>query len=379
MAPIQEEEDSTFTLSIGGVEFCLTPSPDVDDDHHRDHHDRDNDSMMSVSKIRNGEVLINLTNFVGTLRVKNYNIDAAGLSTSNMPSVYTGNNSGNNNRYSNTSRGRKRTTSGSGNDNDDNDHDHPKKKRINHSKDDTMKNAVEEWFRIKGMEGAPSRAKFARSRGIKPSSFSQYACDDPSKRRKLGARVGRTSLVSEQVSELLAQHFSLNNPNDNSNGNNENEDDEDDDNANDVVTNTPREVVEGLMQLQPELTMEQATNYVNRTWRRKQYNQSGHHGEEQQGQEKDEDNEDNDDGNNDGDNSGTYGGGNSADYGGGGNSADYGGGGRVATHNRNRGDDDLMLRHGNVPELPPNEHQHHYPHHRHHGLPKREHDYNDWS
>mmetsp|Transcript_37450 Transcript_37450/g.80837 ORF Transcript_37450/g.80837 Transcript_37450/m.80837 type:complete len:369 (+) Transcript_37450:90-1196(+) len=368
MAPIQEEEDSTFTLSIGGVEFCLTPSPDVDDD---DDRHRDNDSMMSVSKIRNGEVLINLTNFVGTLRVKNYNIDVAGLPTSNMPSVYGGNNS--NNRYSssnsnnNTGRGRKRTASGSGNDNADddnnnnNDHHHPKKKRINHSKDNTMKNAVEEWFRIKGTEGAPSRAKFARSRGIKPSSFSQYACDDPSKRRKLGARVGRTSLVSEQVSELLAQHFSLTNPN--GSGNNEDEDED----GNDVVTNTPREVVEGLMQLQPELTMEQATNYVNRTWRRKHQNTHVHHNEEQQGQGKDEDNEDNE-GGNEGENSGNYGGGNGGDY-----------GGRLATYNRNRGDEDLMLRHGHVPELPPHEHQHHYPHHRHHGLPKREHDYNDWS
>lgn len=63
MPPLQEEE-TTFTLSFGGVEFCLAPSPTDDASAANDH-------QMSVSKICNGEVLINLNNFVGTLRVKN--------------------------------------------------------------------------------------------------------------------------------------------------------------------------------------------------------------------------------------------------------------------------------------------------------------------
>jgi len=66
--PSQEEEATTFTLSFGGVEFCLAPSL------------KETDAaadVMCISKICNGEVLINLNNFVGTLRVKNNKMDAA--------------------------------------------------------------------------------------------------------------------------------------------------------------------------------------------------------------------------------------------------------------------------------------------------------------
>lgn len=58
--------DATLTLSIGGVDFCLAPGPAAAAE-----------NMISVSKIMNGEVLINLNNFVGTLRVKNGGKDGA--------------------------------------------------------------------------------------------------------------------------------------------------------------------------------------------------------------------------------------------------------------------------------------------------------------
>ena len=54
-----QQEVTTFTLSFGGVDFCLTPSTAATD-------------VMSISKLCHGEeVIINLNNFVGTLRVTN--------------------------------------------------------------------------------------------------------------------------------------------------------------------------------------------------------------------------------------------------------------------------------------------------------------------
>jgi len=61
-----QEEATTFTLSLGGVEFCLAPSA-ADGSSAADN----DDVMMSVSNMSNGEVVINLNKFVGTLRVRN--------------------------------------------------------------------------------------------------------------------------------------------------------------------------------------------------------------------------------------------------------------------------------------------------------------------
>ena len=59
----ESTSSTSFTLSFGGIEFCLEP---------RDNKVNDNDkSIMNVIKIDNGEVLINLNNYCGTLRVKN--------------------------------------------------------------------------------------------------------------------------------------------------------------------------------------------------------------------------------------------------------------------------------------------------------------------
>lgn len=56
-----QQEETTFCLSFGGVDFCLAPSAV---------HDAARSDIMSISKICAGEVWINLNNFVGTLRVK---------------------------------------------------------------------------------------------------------------------------------------------------------------------------------------------------------------------------------------------------------------------------------------------------------------------
>jgi len=66
---LSQDEDSCITLSLGRVELCLTPSSTNDDVNDGDVANR----MMSISRICNGEVVIDLNNFVGTLRVKNCN------------------------------------------------------------------------------------------------------------------------------------------------------------------------------------------------------------------------------------------------------------------------------------------------------------------
>ena len=70
--PPHDVDATLFTLSFGGVEFTLTPShKNVDSAVATNSTADDNgDTMLSVSKICNGEVLINLKNFIGTLRIK---------------------------------------------------------------------------------------------------------------------------------------------------------------------------------------------------------------------------------------------------------------------------------------------------------------------
>lgn len=64
----EEATATTFTLSFGGVEFCLTPG-----DNNNNAANAADADVMCVSKISNGEVRIDLNNFVGTLRVKDPN------------------------------------------------------------------------------------------------------------------------------------------------------------------------------------------------------------------------------------------------------------------------------------------------------------------
>ena len=79
MTSTQEDDTTTFTLSFGGVEFCLTPSCPTDADEATAFTD-----VMSITKVYNDEVLINLNNFVGTLRVKNHRIDAPATTTEQL-------------------------------------------------------------------------------------------------------------------------------------------------------------------------------------------------------------------------------------------------------------------------------------------------------
>ena len=69
--PSQQGEDTKpttkFTLSFGGVEFCLAQEEDTDGTSAADN------NVMSISNLGNGGVIINLNNFVGTLRVQNLN------------------------------------------------------------------------------------------------------------------------------------------------------------------------------------------------------------------------------------------------------------------------------------------------------------------
>lgn len=62
-AASEDDTTTSFTLSFGDVEFCLTPRQNMDD-------------AMSISNINisNGEVLLDLDNFAGTLHVKNQKI-----------------------------------------------------------------------------------------------------------------------------------------------------------------------------------------------------------------------------------------------------------------------------------------------------------------
>lgn len=71
-----QDDETTFTLSFGGVEFCLAPSScDAS---------AAADDVMCISKICNGEVMINLNGFSGTLHVKNHN-KIAGADSSDLP------------------------------------------------------------------------------------------------------------------------------------------------------------------------------------------------------------------------------------------------------------------------------------------------------
>ena len=68
-----EEQDSatSFTLSFGGVEFCLTPST-TPPRHHANSFSNNvppPSPLMSISKVGNDEAVIDLNGFVGTLRV----------------------------------------------------------------------------------------------------------------------------------------------------------------------------------------------------------------------------------------------------------------------------------------------------------------------
>ena len=69
-----------------------------------------------------------------------------------------------------------------------------------------MGEAVKEWDIFKNSVVAPSKKYFALSKGIMPSTFQKYAHNDARKRRKIGGRVGKPSVVSASNVEFIVQH-----------------------------------------------------------------------------------------------------------------------------------------------------------------------------
>ena len=102
------------------------------------------------------------------------------------------------------------------------------KKRMDYSTDSRMSDAVVVWDEIDTQwkvrrlnrtvwnhiftNGAPSKIKFAKSRGINPHTFQKYACSNKSKRRKIGTKIGRPALKTQQQieeEEILRQDRDL--------------------------------------------------------------------------------------------------------------------------------------------------------------------------
>ena len=119
--------------------------------------------------------------------------------------------------------------------------------RINHSNDQKMQKAVADWD-AHPREGSPSKSLFAKEMGINTQTFQKYVTDDVSKRRKIGGKVGRASLVTKDSAEFLIQNTIRA------------------DRANDG--HSKFQVMCNLMDIQPELAPDQAKNYINRTWKK---------------------------------------------------------------------------------------------------------------
>jgi hypothetical protein len=121
-------------------------------------------------------------------------------------------------------------------------------KQANHSLNDNMKIAVEEWdaWDVVAQGKKPSKAGFARKKGLIPDTFKKYAHDVPSKRRKLGASVGRTSLVPEDKSQFFMELTVRA------------------DRAN--AGFTPAQIKANFMKVIPTLTQEQASNHYHHTF-----------------------------------------------------------------------------------------------------------------
>ena len=121
-------------------------------------------------------------------------------------------------------------------------------KRANHSLNDNMKIAVEEWdaWDVVAQGKKPSKAGFARKKRLAPHTFKFYVHDDKSKRRKLGASVGRTSLIPEDESQFFMEHTVRA------------------DRAN--AGFTPAQIKANFMTVMPTLTQEQASNHYHHTF-----------------------------------------------------------------------------------------------------------------
>ncbi|KAL7498725.1 hypothetical protein ACHAWT_008084 [Skeletonema menzelii] len=76
--------DSSFTLSLGGVEFRL--APENYDTNARSKKDNNAAKVMSIQSVSNNEVLIDLCNFSGTLRIAAGSLSASGVPVEDVDS-----------------------------------------------------------------------------------------------------------------------------------------------------------------------------------------------------------------------------------------------------------------------------------------------------
>ena len=143
----------------------------------------------------------------------------------------------------------------------------PKRKRTNHSKGDSMRQAVEEWDSLQNNQQGeeqplPTLAQHAAKYGLKKKTLEKYVYKDLTKRRKLGSQSGRKSIVSAETAELLIQHYTNNN-NNNSQGTDCGS------GSVNIQGRTATEVRQNLEMLQPDLRPMQARNYIQRTFKKK--------------------------------------------------------------------------------------------------------------
>lgn len=237
--PLQGEEETTITLSIGGVEFCLSASNSGGSNAD------DNDTTMFLSKISSDEMIINLKNFVGKLHIKKKESSASFHANANKKKA-TKKTAGKKRVAASSPSAASASASAAKTTPDQS----QKRKRTNYANNDTMKKAVEEWDKIKNQPNAPSRGEFAAQYGLNSRTFFHYSCDDLSKRRKIGGQPGNNSIVSDETMEQLVQQLGGGDYNYLANL--------------EIAT-----VMNALMELQPELKREQARNFAKRTWRAK--------------------------------------------------------------------------------------------------------------
>ena len=78
--------DSSFTLSLGGVEFRLTPKNNDTKARSKKDNYTNAAKVMSIQSVSNNEVLIDLCNFNGTLRVATGSLSASGVAVEDVDS-----------------------------------------------------------------------------------------------------------------------------------------------------------------------------------------------------------------------------------------------------------------------------------------------------
>lgn len=122
-------------------------------------------------------------------------------------------------------------------------------KRKDWSTDPTMEEAVKFFDNTRGEDKPLSANRVAAKFKIPPSTFKHYVCRDKSKRLKIGSKVGRKTILSEENSEFLCQVAIRA------------------DRANEGLT--PADIITKIQRMQPELSERQAANHYSRSFLKK--------------------------------------------------------------------------------------------------------------